>query len=965
MESDTTFGSLHGGQSGMKAARSMAMLTYRTSDSFIEQQTDVEEKVEDFNASSYIRYQGDKFVARFDSLCYHYLTRCLDSHNIGRGRNGEATALSRIKIPTLVIGIDTDTLIPVRFQKFMAEHLPNGRYIEISSQFGHDGFLVENEKIISCLNQFDEEVEASQETISRTVLKFGGRSLADDRLALVLDIIEKAKSENALTLVVSARADSTDRLLAIYAKVLSDQSFEKDLEEFFKLQRGDGLQIHLSDLEIELRSVLEAVRQLGIEDAKVKDRVLAFGERFSARFLAALLKENGHNTEAIDSDRLLQLYEVGHDLNIDMVESESRCHAFFDGLDADIIPVITGYFGRDEQGHIRTLGRNGTNYSATLIARFIKAREVQNWTDVDGIFTADPRFVPNAEPIAHISYREANELANFGVNVLHSKTILPLMNSEIPLRILNTRRPESKGTLIDAKGSGKGMKAVSKIDGVSLVRIEGKGLSGRIGIDGRIFNTLSQAGISVRLISQASSERGIGFVIDTDDARRAERLLQNEFEQELLDNEISTIEVDDHMAIIAIVGRHNYALEKAIMSLRKNDIWMHLISNSISGEHISLVVSAKRMKKALRLVHSQVFGVVKVMNVFAIGKGTVGGRFIDQIIETHGDVAQQRNLIINVIGVADSSHMTINENGLDREWRRALNTSEIVSNVSALISTLRKSGMENIVVVDNSSSTEISKRYKDFISAGFDLVASNKKANSMDLISYLDLRKLLKHKGRFFYYETNVGAGLPVIDTLKQLYNSADPVSRVRGVFSGSLSYLFNTYCKSQASFSDILLEAKNGGLTEPDPREDLSGIDVARKLIILAREVGLKIELDEVQVQSLVPDTFSEEESVHEFLSKLNLLDEHYGPIKESLKDGQVLRYIGDLDVANKNLKVSLECIDSNSPLGGLKNSDTIFEIFTKGYGEHPIVIQGAGAGAEVTARGVYSDLLRVGMQL
>lgn len=965
MKSDVTFGTLSGGVDGMKAARSMAMLMYRTSEKFIDQQTDTDDKLDDFIASSYVRYQGDKFAQRFDALSYYYLTKCLDTHNIGRGRGGEERALSRIQIPTLVVGIESDTLIPVRFQKFMVEHLPHAKYMEIESSYGHDGFLVENEKITACIQEFLAEDGVSTKVVSRTVLKFGGKSLTNDMVPQVLKIVKNAKEENAIVLLVSARADSTDTLLSIYEKSLKGENYVDELEAFFALQRYPQLDWIDTVLEEELRSIFQALDWLRIGNENVRDRILSYGERFSARFVAVLLQQNGLKAEAVDSDQLIALEKLGADWEVNHSVSEKQTSEYFASLGEDVIPVVTGFFGKDSEGQIRTLGRNGSNYSATLIASYIRAKEVQNWTDVAGIFTADPRFVPNAEPITYMSYREANELANFGVNVLHSKTILPLIRSDIPLRIMNTAKPENLGTRIDSKGSGKGIKAVSLLGGVSIVRIEGRGLNGKVGIDGRIFNVLSRSNISVRLISQASSERGIGFVIDTADSRAAERLLQQEFEKELHSDEISTIEVDDSMAIIAIVGRHNYALEKAIQVLRKNRIWMHLISNSISGEHISLVVSAKDMKKAIRVVHSQVFGVVKVLNVFAFGKGTVGGRFIDQVIQTHTDISHERNLLVNVIGVADSQKLLINECGVDANWREQLQQSTLKSNVDDIIATLQESGLENITVVDNTSATEIAVRYEDFVRAGFDVVASNKKSNTMSMNGYNSLRKLLKRRGRSYFYETNVGAGLPVIDTLKQLRNSADKVTRIRGVFSGSMSYVFNNFCDSNDAFSEILMKAKEGGYTEPDPREDLSGMDVARKLVILAREVGVSVELDQVQIQNLVPGTFPEDLCLEEFLANKTRLDDFYHPIRSALDEGKVLRYVGDLDVTSNTLRVVLDTVDKGSPLGSLKNSDSLFEVYTNGYGDHPIVVQGAGAGAEVTARGVYSDLLRVGMQL
>ncbi|MDX1653202.1 MAG: bifunctional aspartate kinase/homoserine dehydrogenase I, partial [Brumimicrobium sp.] len=575
---------------------------------------------------------------------------------------------------------------------------------------------------------------------------------------------------------------------------------------------------------------------------------------------------------------------------------------------------------------------------------------------------ASPKFVPEAQRIERLSFREAHELANFGASILHPKTITPLIRKNIPLKIYNSLNPKGTGTIIDEQGSRKGIKAVSVIEDLALITIEGKELSGKIGIDARIFRVLSELEISIRLISQASSERGIGFIIDQEVADQAVNALKSEFQKELYDHTISEIKSNSEMAVIAIVGRHNYSLEKAIQGLRRNKIWMYLISNSISGDHISLVIDNKNLKKAVNVVHGQVFGVTKTINLFALGKGTVGGKLIDQIVNTSEEVSARRGLRIKVVGVADSKGFVFDERGLGDSWRNELQRTEKRNDIEKIIATLRDSALENIVIADNTSSQEITDHYLNFLKAGFDLVASNKKSNSGPYANYQEIRELLKRKDKHFFYETNVGAGLPIIDTIKHLYNSADRITRIRGVFSGSLSYIFNNYSERSEDFSAILLEAKEKGYTEPDPREDLNGLDVARKLIILAREIGLEVELSDIQLQDLIPQELSNEGSFEDFIAKKDVLNEYFDKIKSDLKPDEVLRYIGELDAVNQILKVSLVKTGKDTPLGGIRNADAIFEIYTEEYGDQPIVIQGAGAGGEVTARGVYSDLIRIG---
>ncbi|WP_162054558.1 bifunctional aspartate kinase/homoserine dehydrogenase I [Pontibacter pamirensis] len=795
------------------------------------------------------------------------------------------------------------------------------------------------------------------------VLKFGGKSLSNGGpIGSVINIIKKEASAAAIAVVVSARGQSTDMLLDLYAKAVKGEDFEQELSGFMNLQHIHG--IDLDPYYEELKVVLQALRLIGEESVRTRDKVLAFGEVISAQTVAGILRKEGLEAVFADARKLINVTVDSNETTVDFLSSEKNTKAFFQSLKPNQIPVITGFIASDSEGKTVTLGRNGSNYTATLIASFIKATEVQNWTDVDGVYTASPKYVKSAQRIPHLSYREANELANFGANVLHSKTILPLMESGIPLRVFNSFAPESEGTLIDEKGAGKGIKAVSTIEEVSLVSLEGRGLLGKVGIDARIFSALSSRSISVRLISQASSERGIGFVVNKEDAATAQEVLSAEFHDELLSGDISRIQIDSDKAIIAIVGRHNYALEKAIYGLRRNRIWMYLISNSINGEHISLVVDNKSLKKAVNVVHNQVFGAIKTLNLFAFGKGTVGGKLLDQIIETGDEVVKRRNLKINIVGVADSKKMIFNEDGLGSNWKQELGHSQEERDFGVIIHRLKESGLENIVVADNTSSQELTEQYPEIVNSGFDIVASNKKANSISYDFYQSLRNNLKKRGKLFYYETNVGAGLPLIDTIKHLHNSADKIKRIRGVFSGSLSYIFNNYSVEDKAFSTVLAEAKEKGLTEPDPREDLSGTDVARKLIILAREIGLQSELEDVSIESLVPEFASNAKDYSEFLSKIEEIDAYFAQIKSSLKVNEVLRFTGDLEVDENKLTVSLVKADKNSPLGSIKNADSIFEIFTESYGTQPIVIQGAGAGAEVTARGVYSDLLRIGGQ-
>ena len=795
------------------------------------------------------------------------------------------------------------------------------------------------------------------------VLKFGGKSL-DNGIPLknVIEIIKEEQSKGDIAVVVSARGKSTDLLIKMHEVANTGDDFDPLFKSFIEFQDNESYGLDLDVFYDELREILQSVKTLKIVSDKLTDRIVSFGEILSAKLISHILRQDGINSEFVDARNLLKIKNGLTENDIDCHLSEKLTQAYFKSLRKEQIPVITGFIASDEQNDTVTLGRNGSNLTTSLIANFINADEVQNWTDVSGVYTASPKHVPHAQLISRLSYKEAYELANFGTNILHPKTIDPLMTKGIPLKIYNSIVKGGTGTTINKDGSGKGIKAVSIIEDVALISIESTNIAGKIGIDGRIFSALGKYNISVRLISQASSEQGIGFVVDAEDSQKATKVLEEEFVKEIDANSISQVKLNTSMAIIAIVGRHNYSLEKAIYGLRRNKIWMHLISNSISGNHISLVIDNKNIKKAVNVVHNQVFGAIKTINLFAFGKGFVGGNLLDQIIATSEEVVQRRGLKINIIGIADSKKSILNLNGLDGNWREELSNSDTTNDFQEILKLLDGSAMENIVIADNTSSQDLADQYQTIFEHGFDIVASNKKANSASYSSYKNTRSIAKKAGRLFFYETNVGAGLPLIDTLKHLQDSADSVLRIRGVFSGSLSYLFNNYSINEMSFAEVLLEAKGNGLTESDPREDLNGLDVARKLIILARELGLTSELEDVNVQNLLPEELNMEESFEAFIGKKELLNEYYTDVKNSLGNDEVLRYVGELDTQSKELKVALIKVSKDSPLANIKNADALFEIYTSAYADQPIIIQGAGAGGEVTARGVYSDLLRMG---
>ncbi|MGB5499171.1 MAG: aspartate kinase, partial [Maribacter sp.] len=628
------------------------------------------------------------------------------------------------------------------------------------------------------------------------------------------------------------------------------------------------------------------------------------------------------------------------------------------------VPVITGFIASTLDNETTTLGRNGSNYSAAMLANYLDAEELQNYTHVDGIFTANPDYVAEAKRISELSYSEANELANFGANILHAKTIIPLIEKNIPLRILNTFNHDGEGTLISAKTNKEGIKSLSVIEEVALINLEGRGLLGKVGIDARIFRSLGENNISVSIISQGSSERGIGLVVNVDKAQRAKIALEREFSSDFQSKDINRITIVKDVSVISIVGQDLSTFHKPYNALIKNQVVPLLFNNTVSGKNVSLVVKKSDLHKSLNVMHGQIFGFSKKVNVAIFGHGNVGGTLIDQILKSSKTIEKRKGIAIHVFAIANSKKVLFNEKGIPKSWKSAIEEQGVKYQMKDIFAYAKKHHFENLIAVDNTASEDFVANYFEFVENGFDLVSSNKIANTLGFDYYQLLRAELSKHQKQYLYETNVGAGLPLIDTIKLLHLSGENITRIKGVFSGSLSYIFNTFSEVNMSFSAILKDAMNKGFTEPDPREDLSGNDVGRKLLILARELELSNEFSDIQIQNLIPSLL-QIGNVDDFMANLDVLDDKFNELKKNQKPNHVLRYVGDLhgDLRKEKgkLDVKLISVPKESSLGQVKGSDSIIEIYTESYGEHPLVIQGAGAGAAVTARGVFGDILRI----
>ncbi|MDT0605560.1 bifunctional aspartate kinase/homoserine dehydrogenase I [Croceitalea rosinachiae] len=953
-------------------ARMHAMLCYRTPESFKERfQRGTNEELQVFNVESWLLHHGKKLQERFQLSAYKLMNQLLKTIDISRNGTNAFQAIQNSNTKVHIIGVNSDLFFTAEENKEtykqLAQANSNVTYGEVESVHGHDAFLMEFQQLERLLKGVFKKEEAQK---GLKILKFGGKSLSNGAgLERVLQIIgEYHNDKENIAVVLSARQNATDTLEDLLQNASQGILDRNALNDFEQYQKSGLPTIDYSKEFEQLSKRLEGVSLIGDYSLKTKDEVLSVGELISCRLVVSLLKERGINAVLIDARELLQTDSEFGNAQINETVSKTKVLKRFSQLEPGSVPIITGFIASNEKGETTTLGRNGSNYTAALFANYLDAAEVLNYTNVDGIFTANPDYVNQAHIIENLSYAEANELANFGAKVLHAKTIIPLIEKNIPLRILNTFNPDSKGTLISSKTKKEGIKSLSVIENVALINLEGRGLLGKVGVDARIFTTLGRHHINVSIISQGSSERGIGLVVDEQLAVQAKAALDIEFATDYSAKDVNTITIKNDISVISIVGQDLSTFHQPYNALIKNGIVPLLFNNTISGKNISLVVQNSFLHKALNVMHGQIFGVSKRINLTIFGHGTVGGTLIEQILASHEKIQQRKGLDLRIFSVANSKKVILNAQGVKSNWKTTLEHHGISYGLNDVIQFAQDHHLENLIAIDNTASTDFVNNYFDLISAGFDLVSSNKIANTLDFDYYQLVRESLKKNQKQYLYETNVGAGLPLIDTIKLLHLSGENITQIKGVFSGSLSYIFNTYSETDQSFSEVLKEAMDNGYTEPDPREDLSGNDVARKLLILARELELKNEFSDVTVDDLIPEGL-QNVSLTAFLQSAKIIDEKFVAIKENQKPNHVLRYVGDLhgDLQKDKgiLDVKLISVPKASALGQISGADSIIEIYTESYGENPIIIQGAGAGAAVTARGVFGDVLRIAEKL
>jgi bifunctional aspartokinase / homoserine dehydrogenase 1 len=810
------------------------------------------------------------------------------------------------------------------------------------------------------------------------ILKFGGSSVATPaRIQSVIEIVKPYLKEDT-AVVFSAFGGVTDVLIAISTLALEGNleykvklaEIEKRhlaaVRELIGVQKQSGILAQVKFMINELEDVLHGVFLVKERTPRTLDYVMSFGERLSAYIIAEAFKDQGIASEFLDTRRVVRTDAHFGYAKVDFETTNKLIRDYF--KNHQDLQIITGFIGTSETGETTTLGRSGSDYTAAIFAGALGASDLEIWTDVNGMMTADPRLVKKAFTVPQMSYEEAMELSHFGAKVIFPATMQPAMVNRIPIWIKNTFNPSFKGTVIHAESTnGKMIKGISSMNGVSLLSLQGSGLLGVVGASMRLFATLAREKISVILISQASSEHSICFAIENQYARQAKAAVEKEFQYEIRNEEIDAVGVEHDLAIIAVVGdgmKHSPGTSGRMFNgLGKNGINVIAIAQGSSERNISAVVRQADAAKALNALHEAFFlSDRKVLNVFLVGTGLIGNSLVNMIREQYGKLAKESLLEINVIAAANSKKMLFLEEGLPLETGIDLMKHEGESmRMGVFVEKMISLNLPNGIFVDCTSSEEVTSFYEDILSANISIVTPNKKANSGSMEKYHALKSIAFKRGAKFLYETNVGAGLPVINTMNDLLLSGDKVISIEGVLSGTLNFIFSSYTAGK-KFSDVVKEAKAKGYTEPDPRDDLSGMDVARKILILSRETGLPFELTDIKVQNLVPaDCQGSDLSVDQFFQLLEKHDAAFEKLRdEATARKEKLRYMAVL--RDGKVQVELGSVNEQHPFYSLSGSDNIILLTTERYHERPMVIRGPGAGAAVTAAGVFADIIRIG---
>ncbi len=815
------------------------------------------------------------------------------------------------------------------------------------------------------------------------VMKFGGTSVGSVKSILSLKkIVETEARTQPVVVVVSALDGITDKLIA--TSKMAKQGDEHYREEFDAMvtrhhqmieaiitddKKRVDLFNNVDQLFDQLKSIYYGVYLIHDLSKKTEDTIVSYGERLSSHIVAAMVK-NGvrmNSRDFIRTEKKQGRHVIDADLTTELVKE-----AFKDLSDKSVY-VVPGFIARDRDSHETTnLGRGGSDYTASIIAAVLNAEVLEIWTDVDGFMTADPKVIKTAYTINELSYIEAMELCNFGAKVIYPPTIYPVCVKNIPIKVKNTFNPEHPGTLIKAKieNDQKPIKGISSIKGTSLITVTGLSMVGVIGVNRRIFTTLANKGISVFMVSQASSENSTSIGVRDEDAAAAAEVLNAEFAKEIETGAMFPMQVESGLATIAIVGENMKQTPgiagKLFGTLGRSGISVIACAQGASETNISFVVDGKFLRKSLNVLHDSFFlSEYKVLNIFICGIGTVGGMLLEQIRTQQQFLMQSRRLKLNVVGISDVDNFVLDRDGIDLDNYEKILRAGFKADTDHMREEIIKMNIFNSVFVDCTASKQIATLYQTFLEHNISVVAANKIAASSDYDSYLKLRQTARDRGVWFRYETNVGAGLPIIGTINDLCNSGDKILKIEAILSGTLNFIFNEIA-ADVPFSETVRRAKEQRYSEPDPRIDLSGTDVIRKLVILTREAGYKVEQDDVEKHLFVPDSYFEG-SIDDFWKRLPELDADFEARRKVLEaENKRWRFVATMEADENNpsnfkTSVALKEVPYGHPFYGLEGSNNIVLLTTERYKEYPMLIQGYGAGAAVTAAGVFANIMSI----
>ena len=811
------------------------------------------------------------------------------------------------------------------------------------------------------------------------ILKFGGSSVGSPAsIKEVMQIIRDARQHDEVHVVVSAFQGVTDQLLLMAAKAAGGTLGYVDAMQAMEERHIDAIKQLVpvkTQSEIiaqfkftfnELEDLLHGVYLVREASPRTLDVIVSFGERCSAYIVASALSASGIPAGFADARQVIQTDNQFGNARVQYEVTYAKIREYLQQRPG-LVHIFTGFIAATELGETTTLGRGGSDFTASIIGAALDAEEIQIWTDVDGVLTADPRKVTRAFPLSQMTYEEAMEMSHFGAKVIYPPTMQPAMLKDIPLRIKNTFNPAATGTMI-GRDPGEMMapiKGISSISSIALIRISGPGMVGVSGVAGRIFETLAHASINVILITQASSEHSVCLAVLPEQAQKAKSSIEEAFKHELRDGFINEVFIETDLCIIAVVGEHMRQTPgiagRVFQRLGDNGINIVAIAQGSSELNISVVIDKKNEAKALNVLHDAFFlSGLKTVNLYLVGMGLIGSMFLDMLSAQQQILKEQYAIDLRLVGVANSKKMRIRATGIPFDQAKTELLAAIeASNMTTYIDQMRQLNLPNSVFVDCTATDHVPQFYPEILRSSVAVVTPNKMANAADMAFYESLRTIARRYNTSFQYETNVGAGLPIINTLRLMVTTGDQIHKIEGVLSGTLSFLFNTY-DGERPFSALLREAREMGYTEPDPRDDLNGHDMGRKLLILAREAGYRLEFADLKIENLVPVAARKAPTVEEFFRILEEYDATFEQrYREAKAQGKVLRYIARFEDGQG--VVELAAVDQEHPFYTLSNTDNIVAFTSNHYQTRPMVIKGPGAGAQVTAGGVISDVLRV----